>query len=121
MHNAIYPFPEELDSVNSFSMKEIRPLEIQTTGMEDGKYLAEISIIIDEKHKYDNQVSFSIGDMVVVDDDNTSDSFSRIILQIGGGSTPLGLLFAGGFILLLSIFLFTKARRISKDIGGIES
>lgn len=108
MHNAIYPFPEELDSVNSFSMKEITPLEIQTTGLEDGKYLAEMSIIIDEKHKYYDQFSFSIGTAVDEDNDNI---FSSFILRIGGGSTPLGLLFAGGFILLLSIFLFARMRR----------
>ena len=111
VHNVIYPFPEELDSVNSFSMKEITPLEIQTTGMKDGKYLAEMSVIVDEKNKYDSQFSFSIG----VADKEGNDSFSSFILQIGGGSTPLGLLFAGGFILLLSIILIARMRRKTRN------
>ena len=108
MHNAIYPFPDELDSVNSFSMKEITPLEIQTTGMEDGKYLAEMSIIVDEKNKYDDQFSFSIGTAVNEENNNV---FFNFILRIGGGSTSLGLLFAGGFVLLLLIFLLVKSRK----------
>jgi hypothetical protein len=108
MHNAIYPFPEELDSVNSFSMKEIIPLEIQTTGLEDGKYLAEMSIIVDEKNKYDNQFSFSVG--TAVNEDNNH-AFLNFVSRIGGGNITLGYFLVGGFFVALVILIGTTGRK----------
>ena len=107
-HNAIYPFPEESDSVNSFSMEEVTPLKIQTTGLEDGKYVAEISIIVNEKNRYENDFSFAIGAAVI---SNVSSSVSNFISRIGGGNLMFGWLMIGGFIIIL---LFIAIKRIIK-------
>ena len=117
VHNVIYPFPEELDSVNSFSMKEITPLEIQTTGLEDGKYLAEMNIIVDEKNKYDDEFSFSIGTTV---NEKNNNVFSNFISRIGGGNTTFGWLFFGGFIFLLLIFLINVTKKRSENKKKIK-
>lgn len=111
VHNAIYPFSEELDSVNSFSIKEVIPLEIQTTGLEDGKYLAEMTIIVNEANKYDDHFSFSIGTAV---NESGNRAFLNFVSRIGGGNTILGWFFIGGFILLL-LFAIIKKRPKKKQ------
>lgn len=92
-HNAIYPFPEELESVNSFSMKEINPIEIQTVGLENGKYLAEMTIIVNEENKYNEKFLFSVGSLVK--GESTGLGF---VSRIGGGNSALGWLMIGGFL-----------------------
>lgn len=68
VHNAIYPFPEDVESVPSFTIREVTPLEFQTTGLEDGKYLAEMNIIVDEDHNYKEKFSFNIGNVEIFKD-----------------------------------------------------
>ena len=107
-HNAIYPFPEELDSVNSFSMKEITPLEIQTTGLKDGKYVAEVSVIVNEKNRYEDDFSFAVGTAVI---SNVGSKISNFISRIGGGNLMFGWLMISGFV---TIFLFIAIKKIIK-------
>ena len=115
-HNAIYPYPEELESVNSFSMKEITPLEIQTTGLEDGKYLAEMVTIVDEENKYNDHFSFTIG---TVTDENDSSKILNYIARIGGGNLVLGWFIIGGFFIVLSMLL-PFANKKKGDLEEVE-
>jgi len=111
-HNAIYPFPEELESVNSFSMKEIIPLEIQTTGLEDGRYLAETVIIVNEENKYNDHFSFTIG---TVTDESDGSKILGYISRLGGGNLVIGWFIIGGFFVALSIILtFIGKGRLKK-------
>ena len=107
VHNAIYPYPEDLESVNSFSMKEITPLQIQTVGMEDGKYQAEITMIVNENHKFDDRFSFSIGRSTSI----SSFWFLNSVSFIGGGNIQLGWFLVGLFFVTLAILIGIAKRK----------
>ncbi|MCK5413345.1 MAG: hypothetical protein KAI57_03115 [Candidatus Pacebacteria bacterium] len=119
VHNAIYPYPEELKSVNSFSMKEITPLQIQTTGLKDGKYLAEITIIVNDEIKYDDHFSFTIGGVIV----NISNSlgFLGFVSRIGGGNLMLGWMLIGGFFMVLAILISATGKKRLYSIFNFQN
>ncbi len=110
-HNAIYPYPEELESVNSFSMKEITPLEIQTTGLEDGKYLAEMVIIVNEENKYEDHFSFTLGDINAGAEKSNMDKFFGVLSAFGRGNPTVGWFIIGGIFLIIAEILITINRR----------
>ena len=114
-HNAIYPYPEELESVNSFSMKEITPLEIQTTGLEDGKYLAEMVIIVNKENKYEDHFSFTLGDINAgaekSNEKSNTDKFFGVLSAFGKDNPTVGWFIIGGIFLIIAEILITINRR----------
>lgn len=103
-HNAIYPFPENMEAINSMSMKEITSVEIQTAGFEDGKYLAAITVIIDENNKYDKEFSFRIRASGPFD----YFGFLTAINDIGGRNIAFALILLGALILSVAILRSKK-------------
>ncbi len=116
-YNAIYPFSEELKSVNSFSMKEIIPLEIQTTGLEDGKYLAKISIIVNEENKYEYHFSFTLGDINAGAEKSKSniDKLFGALSSVGGSDPVKGWFIIGGIFLIIAQVLIIINRRKKRE------
>ncbi|MCK5476148.1 MAG: hypothetical protein KAI71_06235 [Candidatus Pacebacteria bacterium] len=108
VHNSIYPYPENLPLVKPGGIYEIPVIEIPTSKFERGEYLAELNFSIDEEKIVEKNFSFSIGNIVNKDNNN---ALSNFILRIGGGNTSLGLFFASGFLLLLSVFLIARMRK----------
>ena len=112
--NAIFPYPEDENPVRPLERKTLSSLiEWQTAGQNNGRYRAEVKVLLNDKVMRENDFHFTVG---IVKDDNTANQnkFSEFIAGIGGGNITLGYLLIGGFILLLSIFSFTIIKKRSK-------
>ncbi len=79
VYNVIYPYPEGVAAVNSRGYFEIPALEIPTTGIAKGKYLAQLQFIRGDKSLIDKQFSFSVG--------APSSAFASKIGAIFGGNS----------------------------------
>ena len=106
--NAIYLYPENEAPVRPRSVKVITVVH-HSGELQEGYYRTEAIITLNGEEKYRDDFHFTV--KATIDENSNNNPFSSFILQIGGGSTPLGLFFAGGFVLLLSIFLFARMRR----------
>jgi hypothetical protein len=61
VYNAIYPYPEDQEPVRAFSTKIFDTLvEWQTTGQENGRYKADVSILLNGEKNEETNFTFSI-------------------------------------------------------------
>ncbi len=60
-YNAIFPYPENDTPVTALSQHEIPTLEIPTSGLGNGKYVAQISFLHNGKSISEKQFGFSVG------------------------------------------------------------
>lgn len=61
IHKVIYPFPENMPSIKPSSQYEVPSIEIPTTTMENGRYLAKIEFLNNDKSYLEKEFTFSVG------------------------------------------------------------
>ncbi|MDD5146319.1 MAG: hypothetical protein PHN39_01010 [Candidatus Pacebacteria bacterium] len=61
VYSAIFPYPETESAVKPLATQEIPSLEIPTSGLADGKYLAEIVITQGQQKLFEKSFQFSVG------------------------------------------------------------
>ncbi|MDO8669376.1 MAG: hypothetical protein Q7K65_03730 [Candidatus Buchananbacteria bacterium] len=107
VYNAIFPYPDGDDPVRSLAQHEISALKIPTTGLADGKYLAEIEFLHNGQAILSQNFKFSIvsGSVLGAYDINLTNYWV---------SVPLGLVIVA---ILVVIFLIIGHKRKNK-IGG---
>lgn len=118
VHNAIYPYPEDEKPVKPFERKEFPSLiEWQTAGQENGKYKAEIKVLLNGKLIEEESFRFDIG----ID-------IAKLLLGaigfLGGGNLILGWFVIGGIVLIIAgiLSLFSKKPQLLKtSIEKIKS
>lgn len=112
--NAIFPYPEGEKAVRPFERKVFPNLiEWQTAGQEDGKYRAEIKILLDGKVIKEDRFRFTIG----VDIEKMLGKVLAAIAWFGGGNLVLGWFIIGGVILAITIILnFLSKRKKQKFV-----
>lgn len=66
IYDMIYPYPEDVKSVNPGSQFEINPILIQTTGWGAGKYLAQLEFYHNNEVLLEKNFSFSISDKKII-------------------------------------------------------
>ncbi len=61
VYNAIFLYPDGEDAVRSLAQHEIPALEIPTTGLKDGKYVAEIDFLHNNQAIFTKSFKFTVG------------------------------------------------------------
>ena len=92
--NAIFPYPENEGAVNPLETKKITVL-YQTTGLEKGKYKADVAVFLGEKEYHKDDFAFTVG---IADSDSRKNL--AFISKIGGGALIFGLLLAAAIFLI---------------------
>lgn len=95
--NAIFPYPENEEAVKPKTRKTIPLIEWQTAGQEEGKYQAEVKILLGgeviKEDKFRFAVGFDIGMLLAA------------LSSIGGGSLLPVWFVIGGLLLLAAVVL----------------
>ncbi len=100
IHNAIYPYPENENPIRPFERREFPNLiEWPTAGQENGKYKADIKVLLNGKVMEEESFIF---DIVV---DILALLFSAVlpaVSKLGGGSLIFGWFVLGGILLAIA-------------------
>lgn len=72
VYDVILPYPEDENAVSSKSQHEINPILIQTIGWKNGKYLAQLEFLHDNKPVLEKNFSFSIVEKKSLDTTNVN-------------------------------------------------
>lgn len=80
IHNVIYPYPLEAESVRPNQRYEIDQLVLQTFGYEIGEYIADFDFLINNESKFAERLGFTYG---VYNSDNNSDNYKNKFTIIG--------------------------------------
>jgi hypothetical protein len=100
IYNAIFPYPEGEEAAGAYAIKEILPVEWQTTGQENGKYRAELKVFFNGAEIQAESFGFSIGYF------KDGMWWISAISFLGGGNIFLGWLVTG--IILLTVIIAIK-------------
>ena len=104
VHNAIYPYPEGENPVKPFERKVFENLiEWPTTGQENGRYKAEIKVLLDNKVIQEDDFRFTLG--------FDWSKFFAFLAFIGGGNVVLGWFVIGGIFFALAGILVLISKR----------
>ncbi|MCK4540493.1 hypothetical protein KAU09_05055 [Candidatus Parcubacteria bacterium] len=60
VHDIIYPYPEEEPAVNPGSQREIKAINVQSVGWEEGKYSAELEFLHNNQVLLEKEFQFSV-------------------------------------------------------------
>jgi uncharacterized membrane protein len=117
IQNVIYPFPEGEEAVRAFQTKEFPNLiEWPTAGQENGKYKAEIKVLLNGKVMKEENFRFDIGS------DNKTLSSAGIANFIGRNLTLVWFV-VGGLLLLMAgvlTYFFKKPQALKVGINKIK-
>ncbi len=95
VHNAIYPYPEGEELVRPLERKIFENLiEWQTAGQENGKYRAEIKVLLDGKTYKEESFRFTIGVDI--------EKLLAAVAFLGGGNLTLGWFIIGAIFLIIA-------------------
>jgi hypothetical protein len=108
--NAIFPYPEEEESVAPGEVKTMSDFEWQTTGQPESRYLVEINTLLGDKVLEKNNFSFNIGSTSFSDAKNKGNFFASIAL-IGGGNLLVAWIIIGLALIALAVFLKTISKK----------
>lgn len=107
--NAIFPYPESEKAVKPLERKIMPLIEWQTTGLNDGQYIFEIKVLLNDKTINRIEHGLTIGPIV-----RSGNVFLGFVSRIGGGNLSFGwLLFFGG-VLLIAIGAIVVFKKIIK-------
>lgn len=107
VYNAIFPYPDGEDAVRALSQHEIPALKIPTTGLANGRYIAEMDFIHNGQVIANQSFKFSIGSGSVL-------GASAMNLTNLWVSVPLAIVLAG---LLVGISFTIRRIRQNKGSG----
>ncbi len=107
IYNAIFPYPENEEAVRPQQIKELpAPIEWSTAGQPNGKYQAEIKVLVNGQMIKENSFRFSVG-MVTL----SAGGLLAAVTTIGWGNLTLGWLIIGGILIIIAgIFILFKKR-----------
>ncbi|MDP2741327.1 MAG: hypothetical protein Q8O66_01405 [bacterium] len=103
VYNAIFPYPEEEEAVRAYVIKEISPIEWQTTGQENGKYNAELKVFLNGVEIQKESFGFSIGYLGF--------DFLSALALIGGGNLTLAWFLIGMIFVILAVIFTTLNKK----------
>jgi len=103
IYNAIFPYPEGEDAVRALDIKEIAPIEWQTSGQAKGNYKAELTVSLNGQEVQKENVSFSIGYFGF--------NFLGAMSFLGGNDASRAWLFIGTIFVVLLIALSILKKR----------
>lgn len=112
IHKVIYPFPENIPSIKPSSQYEIPSIEIPTTIMENGKYLAKIEFLNNGKSYLEKEFTFSVGGQ---DNNFTALNMDRLKSTLW----PLYLFLSASTVIFVGFLLEKRAKIIKKTLKKI--
>ena len=114
IHNAIYPYPEGEEAVKPFERREFPNLiEWQTAGQENGKYKAEIKVLLNGNLIEEESFRFDVGvDIMAL--------LLANIALLGGGNLMFGWFVIGGILIIIAGILIFFNKRPELLRAGID-
>ncbi len=112
VQNVIYPYPEGENAIKPFERKEFSNLiEWPTAGQENGKYKAEIKVLLNGKTYEEESFRFDIGvDIMAL--------LLANIALLGGGNLMFGWFVIGGILIIIAgILIFFNKRPELLKVG----
>jgi len=104
VYNAIFPYPEGEEAARAYAIREISPIEWQTTGQGNGRYRAELKVFLNGEEIQSKSFGFTIGyfqDSVWV----------SAISFIGGGSLGIRWVVLGAILLVIAASLYFLGKK----------
>ncbi len=111
VYNAIFPYPEGEEAARAYAIKEISPIEWQTTGQENGSYRAELKVSLNGKEIQSESFGFTIGYF-------SGSSWISAVSFLGGGNLAFGWAVLAGILLAIAI-LFDILRKKGINFGKL--
>jgi len=102
--NAIFPYPESEGAIKPKERKTLSYVEWSTSGQENGKYIAEVKILHNDKVVAENSFKFSIGYF-------QNDIWVSAISFLGGGNLTFGWFVIGGILLAFAVLINVLQKR----------
>lgn len=120
--NAIFPYPESEKAVKPLERKTMPLVEWQTTGLEDGNYMIEIKVLLNNEDVKKINHGLIVGNYVKPMFTLTQkDIFSEINGIFGNNIVRLILVFTVGLIGIISFFKYTKKLKLKKNETILDS
>jgi len=120
IYNAIFPYPENEEAVRPQVIKELpAPIEWTTTGQPNGKYQAEVKILVNGQIAKENSFRFSVGTVNL-----SAGGLLAAVAAIGGGNIIAAWFIIGIFFVILAIILtalYKKPKLIKVGISKFRS
>jgi uncharacterized membrane protein len=118
IHNAIYPYPEGENPVKPFERREFPNLiEWPTAGQENGKYKAEIKVLLNGEVMEEESFRFDVGVNIWA---LLLAAIYPFVSNLGGGNLMFGWFVLGGILLILAGILtfFYKRPKLLKVLAN---
>lgn len=112
IYNAIFPYPESEEKVQPGAIKEIAPLEIPLSALQNGKYEAAFKMEESDKFSLDKDFTFSVG---MVKAASTAQDTEDKSTGNGQELLPLAFLAILAIYLLPPLYARVKKRRPAPD------
>lgn len=123
IYNTIYPYPENQPSVKPGEIYEIPEVQILTSNLGVGKYIAQMSFSMDGKIMQEKDFGFSVGmfaEPAAISNIENRSIFATVFDGFGGrmGNIWVLIILAGAIILF--VLLKFKGRQLDINSAGIE-
>jgi len=113
VYNAIFPYPENADTIRPGQIKELpAPIEWPTINQPDGKYQAEMKFLVKGQAVKEDSFRFSIGTASPL---SSSNGLLAAVAAIGRGNLTRGGIFVGGLLFLVVLFLILIVRKVKRS------
>ncbi len=109
LFNISYPFSEDTEAIKPKAVYEVPLIEVPTSMLEKGIYIAEFAFVVDEKNISTERVKFTIGE---VTEKNTADNKDRVTIEsIGSYKNWIISGLAGIFAIAFMIYGFSIVKK----------